>query len=185
MDIQQALEQTGAVLHGHFHLSSGRHSDTYFEKFRLFEHPEVLGDLSRQLAAPFLDAPPDIVVGPTLGGAILAFEVARALNAEARYLERERDKRALRRGAVIPPDARVLLVDDVLTTGHSVRECLQVLDLSRLVGIATLVVRAPESLEWPVPFHCLLTIDSPSWEPASCPLCAAGQPLQRPGSRSP
>ncbi len=182
MDVLAELQRAGAVLQGHFQLSSGRHSDTYFEKFHLLYDPEVLSALCHQLSEPFQSSGVEFVVGPTLGGAIVAYEMSRQLGAKVRYLEREGGVRLFRRGAV-PDGAKTLLVDDVLTTGLSLRECLPALSHVALVGIGVLLSRMSDPGEWPAPFHALHSMDVESWAPSECPLCRAGEPLSHRGSR--
>jgi orotate phosphoribosyltransferase len=183
MDVVDALVRSGAVLRGHFQLSSGRHSDTYFEKFRLLEQPLVLTALVAELVGRFAGTGIEVVVGPTVGGALVAYEAARCLGVPARYLEREDGKRTLRRGAALETGTRVLLVDDVLTTGLSLRECLPALSHVELVGIGVLLARTSEPQSWPSRFETLASLDVPSWDSAECPLCAQGAPLMEPGSR--
>lgn len=184
MDVLEELTKAGAVLHGHFELSSGLHSDVYFEKFRLLEQPAVLRPLCLQLVQPFADKGIELVVGPTIGGALVAFEAASALGVQARYLERAGGGgRELRRGAVIPAGACVLLVDDVLTTGLSLQECLPVLAHTRLMGVAVLLSRTERPVELPARLHALATLQAPSFVPSDCPLCREGVPVTKPGSR--
>ena len=184
MDVLEELTRVGAVLHGHFELSSGRHSDVYFEKFRLLEQPAVLRELCRQLVEPFADQCVQLVVGPTIGGALVACEAAGALGVQARYLERSGSGgRELRRGAVIPEGTRVLLVDDVLTTGLSLQECLLVLRSAELIGIAVLIARTESPVQLPVAVHALATLQAPSYAASECPMCHQGVPITKPGSR--
>jgi len=183
MRIEDSLRETGAVLTGHFQLSSGRHSDTYFEKFRLLERPDILGDLCGQLAEVFRDLEPQYVVGPTIGGILIAYETARHLGVPALYLEAEDGKRIFRRGASVPAGARVLLVDDVLTTGLSIHECLPPLTEAEVVGVGMLVSRTSEKMDFPGRYHALLTMDVASWPPEDCPLCSRAEALTERGSR--
>ncbi len=184
MDLLEELGKAGAVLRGHFELSSGLHSDVYFEKFRLLEQPEVLRPLCRQLVQPFLDLGIEFVVGPTIGGALVAYEAAAALGVQARYLERTgAGGRELRRGAVIPDGARALLVDDVLTTGLSLQECLPILAHARLMGIAVLLSRTEHPVDLPARLHALATLQASSYAPSECPMCREGVPITKPGSR--
>ena len=121
-DLHQLLESSGAILRGHFLLTSGRHSDVYFEKFRILEQPEVLSALCREVAGHYRGAEIDFVAGPTTGGIIIAFEVGRQLGLPAVYVEAEDGRKTLRRGKTLPGGAKVLVVDDVLTTGTSLLE---------------------------------------------------------------
>lgn len=184
MNVLDELTKAGAVLRGHFELSSGLHSNVYFEKFRLLEQPAVLRPLCHQLVEPYAELGVELVVGPTIGGGLVAFEAANALGVQARYLERAGGGgRELRRGAVIPEGVRVLLVDDVLTTGLSLQECLPVLAQTRLMGVAVLLSRTEHPVQFPAPLHALATLQAPSYEPSECPLCREGVPFTKPGSR--
>lgn len=175
----------GALLTGHFKLSSGLHSDQYLEKFRLFEDPRTLDRLAADLAARFADDRIDVVLGPTTAGIILAYAVAFHLGVEARYAEREGDERRLRRGQVLEPGARVLVVDDILTTGGSIRECLGVLEShgAVLAGVGVLADRTGGDLTFGAPTRSVLCVKVAAFEPGLCPQCAAGAPLTAPGTR--
>lgn len=179
------LRESGAMLQGHFLLSSGMHSDRYIEKFRLLERPEYTERCCRELARRFGREKPQVVIGPTTGGVILAYETARILGVRGIFAEREGEARTLRRGFSIEPGERVLLVDDVMTRGGSVREMI---DLIRrlggdLVGIGLLVDRSSERIDFGVRTEALCRLRIEAWDPAECPQCAAGVPLTERGSR--
>lgn len=185
LDLDVYLEQSGAVLRGHFRLSSGRHSDMYVEKFRILEQPEVLGVLCAELATRAESLSPDVVVGPTTGGIILAFEIARRLKIGALYAERENGARVFRRDARLAPNARVLVVDDVLTTGTSVRE---VLELVRSkggdpVGVAVLIDRSNGEIDFGCPLIAAHRVQARTFDPDSLPAWLAAIPVQEPGTR--
>jgi orotate phosphoribosyltransferase len=172
---------------GHFLLSSGRHSDRYVEKFDLLRHPESTSQACALIADRYRDRGVDVVAGPTTGGVILAFEVARQLGVAAAYAERASGSgtaREFRRGTHFAQGARILVVDDILTTGGSVRETLQALHGQpvEVVGVAVLVDRSCEEIDLGVPLHSLATMDIATWEPDVCPLCARGIPLTKPGT---
>jgi orotate phosphoribosyltransferase len=186
-DILAALRASGALKEGHFLLSSGRHSDRYVEKFDLLRQPEATSQVCTLIADRFRDRGVDVVAGPTTGGVILAFEVARQLGVAAAYAERASGSvtaREFRRGTRFAQGARILVVDDILTTGGSVRETLQALNRQpvEVVGVAVLVDRSSEGIDLGVPLHSLATMDIATWEPETCPLCARGIPLTRPGT---
>ncbi|HHV57130.1 MAG TPA: orotate phosphoribosyltransferase [Firmicutes bacterium] len=183
--IEGILRRTGAYLSGHFHLSSGRHSDTYLEKFAVLQHPEHTAALLTELAARVRGLKPDVVVGPATGGIILAYELGRQLGTRALFTERENGVMKLRRGFTLEPGEKVLVVEDIVTTGGSVREVLSALEKAQahVVGIACLVDRSGGRVDFGFPLFPLLTLDIPSWEPAACPLCAQGVPIEEPGSR--
>lgn len=184
--IAAMLRDAGALKEGHFLLSSGRHSDQYIEKFELFWRPRATEALCREIAGHFADAGIDTVAGPTTGGILLAFEVARQLGARAAYAERadSGEGRAFRRGATFRRGERVLVVDDILTTGGSVRETLAALAPHgvEVVAAAVLVDRGGGQVDLGVPLVPLLRTDIVTYAPDDCPLCRAGQPLVKPGT---
>jgi orotate phosphoribosyltransferase len=186
----KVFRQAGAYLDGHFLLSSGRHSNAYVEKFNLLQHPSHCEALCRAMAEQFRDLKPDVVVGPAIGGILLAYETARALGLRGIFLEREEGILTLRRGFEIGAQERVLLVEDVVTTGKSVFELIDALKREkregRILGVAFLVDRSSGKVDFGLPRQkALLTLDLPAWDPAECPLCRQGLPLTKRGSRTP
>lgn len=179
-------EQAGALLRGHFLLTSGLHSDTYLQSALVLQHPERAAALGAELAARFGDARPRVVVAPAIGGILVAHEVARALGARALFTERENGVMRLRRGFSIARDERCLVVEDVVTTGGSTREVLQaVADAGgRVVGVGALIDRSGGAAVFPVRQAALATIGVPAFKPEDCPLCAAGSRAVKPGSRA-
>jgi orotate phosphoribosyltransferase len=187
-EVLQIFRDAGAYLDGHFLLTSGRHSGAYVEKFQVLQHPRHCAALCAAMAADFADLKPSVVVGPAVGGILLAYETARALGVRGIFLEREDGKLTLRRGFEISPSDRVLVVEDVVTTGTSVFEVLEALkkekDEGRIVGVAFLVDRSAGKADFKVPRQkALMSLDLPTWEPADCPLCRKGLPLTKRGSR--
>jgi orotate phosphoribosyltransferase len=188
VDLLGLLREAGALKEGHFMLASGRHSDRYIEKFDLLRQPRLTERVCAAIADRFKDEPLDLVVGPTTGGVILAFEVGRQLGLPAAYAERVSEggnAREFKRGTSFEPGARVLLVDDILTTGGSVRETLAALERHpvEVVAIAVLVDRSGGSSRFgEIPLYALATLSVETWNAAECPLCAAGQPLVKPGT---
>jgi orotate phosphoribosyltransferase len=182
------LVAVGAIKAGHFLLASGRHSDRYVEKFDLLRNPQATSEVCRGFAEAFRDTRIDVVVGPTTGGVILAFEVGRQLGVAAAYAERRTDGapgREFRRGTTFAPGQRVLLVDDILTTGGSVRETLAALAAEpvEVVAVAVLVDRSGGAISFgEVPLTALATLSVDTWEASECPLCASGVPLEKPGT---
>jgi orotate phosphoribosyltransferase len=179
--------RSGALLEGHFLLSSGRHSAQYMEKFHLLRQPGLTSDLCRGFAERFRDERIDVVVGPTTGGILLAFEVARQLGVQAAYAERTSEggtAREIRRSTTFAPGSRVLVVDDIMTRGGSVRETLAALEPHpvEVVAVGIVVDRSGGTVDLGVPLAALATVDIETWDPADCPLCAAGQPLTKPGT---
>jgi len=183
----ETLRASGALKQGHFLLSSGRHSDQYVEKFDLLRRPEATSAACALIAERVADEEIDVVVGPTTGGVILAFEVARQLGAEAAYAERgDRNGpgREFRRGTTFRKGARVLVVDDILTTGGSVSETLTALQAHdvEVVGVGLLVDRSGGGANLGVPSFSLVSLDIITWSPEACPLCLQRVPLVKPGT---
>jgi len=182
-DAHRAFDAAGAFLRGHFVYTSGRHGADYLEKFRILEDPEATTELAGMIAQRFMPQRPELVAGPTTGGIILAFEVARQLGVNAVYVERgESGGRVLRRGFEISPGTRVLVVDDVVTTGGSLAQthaCIMNAG-GVVVGIGVLADRTAGRAATEVPFYACLTVDFPSYPPDACPQCAAGIPVASP-----
>ena len=184
--IEQLLESVGAVRHGPFVLSSGRHSGTYVQCALVLAHPEHAQALGHALAERLRGIRIDAVVSLALGGLILGHEVARALGVRAMFVERDPSgKMALRRGFHIAPGERILVVEDVWTTGKSTREGWEVVEAEggRVVALAALVDRSGGAIDWKVPAAALVEIAIPSYEEKDCPLCRGGSAAVRPGSR--
>jgi len=182
-EVEELFRRTGAMLEGHFLLSSGLHSPIYWEKFRVLQHPEFTGELCQLIADHFQVEGVGAVAGPALGGALLAYEVARLLGAKAVYAERAEEGRAFRRGQTISPGEKVLIVDDVLTTGGSLREMLEAVRRAggRTVGIGVVVDRSA-GVDFGVPLFRCCRASAPTYRPEECPLCRQGVPIQRLGS---
>jgi orotate phosphoribosyltransferase len=182
-DARDAFDAAGAFLRGHFVYTSGRHGADYLEKFRILEDPSATTELAAMIAERFGPMRPERVAGPTTGGIILAYEVARQLRVDAVYVERgEHGGRVLRRGFEIPPGTRVLVVDDVVTTGGSLVETEACIGEAGgiVIGIGVLADRTAGRTVTDVPFFACLTLDFPSYPPEACPLCAAGIPVASP-----
>lgn len=184
-EIRAIFEKTGALLTGHFLLSSGRHSDRYFQCALVLQHPSYAELLCRELVRRLDVGRVEAVVGPALGGIIVSYEVARALGVRSLFAERENGRMTLRRGFALSPGERVLVVEDVVTTGGSVREVLEAVRQSgaEAAGVAALVDRSNGSVDFGLPFYSLLTLPAASYLPQECPLCRRGEPLVKPGSR--
>ncbi len=186
-EMLQLFQELGVFARGHFLLSSGRHSDEYWEKFRVFEHPGVTERLCGLIAQRYREQQVAVVIGPTTGGALLAQEVGRQLGARCMIAEPVSGGRELRRGFVLRAGERVLVVDDVLTTGLSVRETLAALRpyQPHILGIEVLIDRSngEAGKQFDVPLQALFSVAAHSYDPADCPLCRAGQPVVKPGTR--
>lgn len=185
-EIIKLFEDAGAYLRGHFLLTSGLHSDVYFEKFTLLSRPDILSELIGKLARSLRDQKIDTVVGPTVGGVVIAFELARQLGCRAVYAEAEGDRRVLKRGFSLSPGERVLVCDDILTTGRSVQEVLDLVEGygAHIVGVALLLDRSGGEISFRYPLSTLSTVKAQTYQPAECPLCARGVELTKRGSRA-
>ena len=180
------LKEAGVLLEGHFLLTSGRHSGRYLQCARIFRNTRYSEELCAALAEHFRDDRVDIVIGPALGAVQMAYEVSRALGCENFFAEREDGAMTLRRGFAIEPGQRVLVVEDVVTTGGSVREVLEIVRQAggEVVGVGSIVDRTGGRISFGVPFRSVVSMDVESWEPGECPLCKAGAPAPyKPGSR--
>jgi orotate phosphoribosyltransferase len=185
-EILKLLEQVGAIRQGHFELSSGRHSATYLQCALVLQHPAHADQLGRALAELFSNLTVACVGAPALGGIIIGYGVARALGVRSIFVERDRSgQMALRRGFELKRGERVLVIEDVWTTGGSTRETIGVVEQEGGLAVAAgaLIDRSGGRLELNVPSRALLEMDVPSYEPDDCPLCRAGGVPTRPGSR--
>ncbi|MBI5947921.1 MAG: orotate phosphoribosyltransferase [Chloroflexi bacterium] len=181
MELERELEARGALLRGHFQLASGRHADTYIEKFRILQWPDLTGELCGQIAEHFRGTA-NLVAGPTTGGIILSYETARHLGLRSVIAERTDSGvgREFKRGFEIGPGDRVLVVDDVLTTGGSVQDVLDAVRArgAEVTGLGLLVDRSGGKVQFGVPTFACLTVDVASWAPGECQLCRDGVPLK-------
>ncbi len=189
MEQNEALalyRRTGAFLEGHFRLSSGLHSIGYLQSALVLQYPEEASSLGRRLATAVAAVEPNVVLSPAIGGLIIGHEVARALSARAIFAERSGGAElVLRRGFSVGAGDRVLVVEDVLTTGKSTRETIEVARAAggQVVGVAAIVDRSGGALDFGVPAHALIQLSLPTYDPDNCPLCAKGIPVVKPGSR--
>ena len=200
--IEEAFVRSGALREGHFLLKSGRHSRRYLEKFLVLQYPSLGVEIGRRLANALAAYEPTLVVGPTTGGVLLAFETARQLSdllgREVRGVFAEPvsvadgqspggPRRALRRGWKVAADERVVLVDDILTTGASLLETAGAVRTAGAQPLAAAVIvdRSTEPVAAGFPIHPLDRIEIESWTPEACPMCRAGLPIEKPGSSGP
>jgi orotate phosphoribosyltransferase len=183
-DVRAIFIQAGALQNGHFLLSSGRHSDEYWEKFWVLQWPDRVERLCAEIARRFAQDRVEVVLGPTTGGILLAFEVARQLGVRALYAESEEGRRALRRGLRLEPGTRTLIVDDVMTMGGALRECIDLANRhgAEIVGAAVLVDRSGGVAKPLERLEALLTVSAVTFAADGCPLCAEGVPLKTPGT---
>lgn len=187
-EMLQLFQELGVFARGHFLLSSGRHSDEYWEKFRIFEHPRVTEQLCGLIAQRYRQQDVAVVIGPTTGGGLLAQEVGRQLGVRCMIAEPATSGgRELRRGFALQLGERVLVVDDVLTTGLSLRETLAALRpyQPEILGIEVLIDRSNGEVgkQFDMPLQALFSVEARSYDPAECPLCHTGQPVVKPGTR--
>lgn len=185
--IEEAIKRTGVTTEGHFIFTSGRHSHTYMQCAQLLQYPQEAEQAGKAIAALFADQSIDLVVGPALGGLIIAHEVARALGVRCIFAERKEGVMQIRRGFEVKPGERVLVVEDVVTTGGSVMEVIRLLEEkeAQIVGVGSIVDRSRGQHPFTqFPFRALTHIDIESYPPEECPLCKEGKlPAIKPGSR--
>ncbi|GAC1308655.1 MAG: orotate phosphoribosyltransferase [Vulcanimicrobiaceae bacterium] len=181
--LADALASRGALLDGHFRLSSGRHSDRFVQKFRMLEDPTIVERIAEALAAHAAPLAPTVVVSAAVGGIVLGYEVARQLGLKAIFVEKENGTPALRRGFVLGAGDRAFVVEDVVTTGGSVREVLDVVRGRGAEAAAVGVIVRRQPSDFGVETVALLDLPVVSYAPADCPQCRNGEPLTEPGSR--
>ncbi|HZX21272.1 MAG TPA: orotate phosphoribosyltransferase [Clostridia bacterium] len=182
----EILEKTEALKKGHFLLTSGRHSDRYIQCAQVLQYPQYTEEICKGLAEQFKNDNVEIVIGPATGGIIVAYEIARQLGALAMFAEKEKEKRILRRGFSIPKGARVLVAEDVITTGGSVREVVELVREAGgvIVGVVVLVDRSNDKIEFGTRLESALSLEVASYEETECPICKKGNiPLEKPGSK--
>ncbi len=181
---EKIFEKAGAILKGHFLLTSGLHSPVYWEKFKVLQSPPHTEQLCRMIADHFRKQKIDVVAAPTTGGIILAFETARQLGVRGIFAEKTGEKeRAFKRGFSIESGERVLIVDDILTTGGSIRQTMAAVKRlgGNIVGIGVMVDRSTEETDFGVPLFSCHRAQTVTYSPDDCPLCRAKIPLVRPG----
>jgi orotate phosphoribosyltransferase len=187
-DALALFRRAGAYLEGHFRLSSGLHSPGYMQSALVLQTPADAEALGSAVASLVRSLRPDVVLSPALGGIIIGHEVARALEVRALFAERSAPPAStlgLRRGFALKSGERVLVVEDVFTTGGSTRETMEVARAAdaHVVGAAAIVDRSGGTIDFGLPYHALITMPLPTYDPANCPLCKRGVPVTKPGSR--
>jgi orotate phosphoribosyltransferase len=185
-EVLDLFRQSGALLEGHFRLSSGLHSDRYLQSALVLQHPDFAEQLGTALARRTSHLQPTAVLSPALGGIVIGQEVARALHVRALFAERQDGALTLRRGFTLGPSERVLVVEDVITTGGSTRETIAVAERhgARVVGAAAIIDRGGDAARVNVPLQSLVRMEVPTYQPDACPLCAKGLAVVKPGSRT-
>lgn len=185
-EIIKTFEDTGALLTGHFQLRSGLHSNRFFQAALVLQYPEIATRICGELAKKVAELGATAVISPAVGGLIVGQDVARELKCRAVFADKENDNLILKRGFELKPGEKVVVAEDVVTRGGRVQ---QTIDLVRQLGaepVAALAIvdRSGGNASFDIPFHSLLKLDLPTYEPTACPMCAAGEGIDRPGSKS-
>lgn len=184
--VMEILKEAGVLLEGHFLLTSGKHSNKYLQCAKIFRNTKYSEELCKALAEHFQDQGVEVVIGPALGAVQMTYEVSRWLRCENFFAERDNGVMTLRRGFAIRPGQKVLVVEDVVTTGGSVREVMKIVreQGGDIVGVGAIVDRTAGKVDFGVPFQSVIAVEVDSWEPDECPLCREGAPAPiKPGSR--
>ncbi len=185
-DVLKIFKSTGALLEGHFLLTSGRHSNQYFQCAKVLQYPNYTAEICSVIAKHFHNYDIDTVIAPAMGGMIVGYEVARQLNKRSIFTERENKEMTLRRGFSLDKDEKVLVCEDVITTGGSVKEVIEIVKSynAEIIGVASIVDRSNGKVDFGYPLFSTLKLDVVSYEPADCPICKEGKiELIKPGSR--
>jgi len=182
MDYKRLLEEAGALLEGHFLLASGLHSDRYIEKMRILENPE--------LVEPFIDKMKELspetdwFIGPTLGGAMIAFELARITGKKCAFAERTHEGRALKREFAIKDTDKIIIVDDILTTGSSIKDTIKAIEKGKILGIVVMIDRSIEDIKINIPIKSVFKYPIKNYKPEMCNLCEEGVHLTKRGGKN-
>ncbi|MBQ3226902.1 MAG: orotate phosphoribosyltransferase [Clostridia bacterium] len=184
--VLEVLKEAGVLQEGHFLLTSGRHSDKYMQCAKIFQHTKYSEELCAALAEKFQDKGVELVIGPAIGAIQMSYEVSRHLGVKNIFAERENGEMTLRRGFTIEPGQKVLVVEDVVTTGGSVREVIDIVRKNggEVVGLGVIVDRTGGKIDFGVPLESVISMEVISYEADECPLCKEGLPLVKPGSRA-
>lgn len=184
-EIMEIFTKTGVMKKGHFRLTSGKHSEKYLQCAQLLQYPNYTRQACQVLAEKFKEDKIDVVIAPAIGGIILAYELAGLLQTRSLFTEREDGKMTLRRNFQINPGEKVVVIEDVVTTGGSVKEVIEIVKEQdgNLVGVACLVNRSGGKVDFGVRLESLVQLEIETYEPDNCPLCAEGIPVVKPGSR--
>jgi len=185
-EVLKIFQKCGGMLKGHFLLSSGLHSPDYLQAAKVFQYPEYATLLSREMALRFKKKKIDLVIGPAIGGILLSFEMGKILKVKTIFAEREEGKMRLRRGFSIQKGEKCLVVEDVITTGASTKEVIDLVKRSKadVVGIAAIIERSKEPIDFKARKEVLLRIPLITYSEKNCPLCKKKAPLIKPGSRT-
>ncbi len=183
--ILEHFRQTDALLEGHFILSSGLHSPKYLQCALALQYPTDAEKFGRRIAEHYADRNIETVASPAIGGLIIGYAVAQALNVRFIWTERENARMTVRRGFSVKENERILVVEDVITTGGSTRECIAALEShgAKIVAAASIIDRSNGAADVGVPRISLVSLEVPSFQPENCPLCENGEQAIKPGSR--
>ena len=186
MNYLEHFRQSGALLEGHFILSSGLHSPNYLQCALALQYPADTAKFGKAIAEHFVDKDIETVASPAIGGLVIGYAVAAALNVRFIWTERQDGRMTLRRGFSVREGERILVVEDVITTGGSTRECIDALEANggKVVGAASIIDRSNGVADVGVPRVALVSMEVPSYQPEDCPLCAEGTEAVKPGSRT-
>ena len=184
-DLIQIFENSGALLKGHFQLTSGLHSPMYFQCAKVLQHPKYNQILGAKLVSYFKSYPIDVVISPAIGGIVVGQEVGRQLGVRTIFAERKAEKMQLRRGFELERNEKVLVCEDVITTGGSVLEVIELVksESAEVVGVGMIVDRSNGTVDFLVEQHALVQLSAETYNPDNCPLCKKGKPILKPGSR--
>ncbi len=184
-EVLDLFRHSGALLEGHFRLSSGLHSDRYLQSALVLQHPDFGEQMGRALAARLAHLQPTAILSPALGGIVIGQEVGRALHIRALFAERQDGRLTLRRGFTLAPGDRVVVVEDVITTGGSTRETIAVAEEAgaTVLGAAAIIDRGTDPGRLNLPLQALVRMEVPAYAPEACPFCRQGLPVVKPGSR--
>ena len=185
-EVLQVFKDNDALLEGHFVLSSGLHSPNYMQCALVLQNPAATEKLCREIANKFKEEKPTAVIAPALGGVLVSYEVARALGVKGIFTERKDGEMLLRRGFTLSDKDRVIIVEDIITTGRSTKEVIDVVkgQGSKIIGVACIGDRTEGKVDFGVPFKSLAKVSIPVFSQEECPLCKQEIPLSRPGSRT-
>ncbi len=184
-EVLSIFSKAGVLLDGHFRLTSGRHSKQYLQCAKLFQYPEYSKAITKELIKKFEGEKIDVIVGPAIGGIILAYEVARQLKVKNIFAERKNGNMTFRRGFSINKGERILIVEDVVTTGGSVKEVIDIIDETEghIVGVGSIVDRSGGKTKFDYDLKSVIKFNIETFEAENCPLCEEGIPICKPGSR--
>ncbi len=184
--VLEIFQENNALLKGHFLLSSGLHSERYLQCALVLQHPKLAKKMGQALAEKFKTISVDTVISPALGGLIIGYEVAKSLGVRFIFTERQEGQMALRRGFTLAPGEKLIVIEDVFTTGGSTKEVMATVEQAgaKVVGVGAIINRSEKEISFGVPSQYLLPLQIKTYEPAQCPLCQEGLPFFKPGSRT-